>query len=217
MATSPDLILYHAPRSRSGSVLTLLEELGVAYRPHVLDLQRNQQREPAYLAINPMGKVPAIAHQGTLVTEQGAIFIYLTDLYPQAGLGPQLGDPQRGSWLRWLVFYGSSFEPALADRAAQHDPGPAVRCPYGDFDTMFATLEDKLGKGPYLLGEHFSSADILWAAALRWTTSFGVVPATAIICAYIDRVCARPSFKRAAQLDEQWLAEFARATSGSGS
>ncbi|WP_437879545.1 glutathione S-transferase family protein [Pseudomonas sp. LRF_L74] len=197
---------YHAPRSRSAGTLALLEELKASYQPHVMSLQANEQRQPAYLAINPMGKVPAIVHHKVVVTEQGAIFIYLSDLYPEHGLSPILGDPWRGAWLRWLVFYGSSFEPAVIDRARKAPPASASSSPYGDFDTMFATLEGQLQQGPYLLGERFTTADILWGSALKWTTQFDLVPATPTIQAYIERVTSRPSFIRAAEIDAQWLA-----------
>ena len=109
MAMSDTVTLYHAPNSRSSAALTLLEELGAPYRLHVLNLNAGDQRQPAYLAVNPMGKVPAITHGGALITEQVAIFIYLADLFSNAGLAPQIGDPLRGPYLRWLVFYGSCF------------------------------------------------------------------------------------------------------------
>ena len=106
MATSDTVTLYHAPNSRSSAALTLLEELGAPYRLHVLNLNTGDQRQPAYLAVNPMGKVPAITHGDALITEQVAIFIYLADLFSNAGLAQQIGDPLRGPYLRWLVFYG---------------------------------------------------------------------------------------------------------------
>jgi glutathione S-transferase len=115
---------------------------------HVLDMKAGEQRKPAYLAINPMGKVPAIRHGTALVTEQVAIFIYLADLFPQAKLAPPLGDPLRGFCLRWLVFYAACFEPAVTDRAQKRDPAPLAESPYGDFDTMLRTLADQLAKVP---------------------------------------------------------------------
>ncbi len=114
-------------RSRvPAGALVLLEELGADYELHVLDLKKGEQRQPAYLAINPMGKVPAIRHDGALVTEQGAVYAYLADLYPEAGITPAIGDPLRGPYLRWLFYYGSSFEPALIDRVAEARAGAAL-------------------------------------------------------------------------------------------
>jgi glutathione S-transferase len=189
--------LFHAPNSRAGAVRILLEELGIPYALHVLDLKRKQQRDPAYLAVNPMGKVPAILHHGALVTEQPAIFIYLADLVPQAGLAPGPHDPLRGPYLRWLAFYGSSFEPAIIDRALQRAPAPPSLCPYGDYDTMLATFTAPLRAGPWLLGQRFSAADILWASALCWMTGFGLVPALPEIVAYVERLHARPAVRKA--------------------
>jgi glutathione S-transferase len=196
-----NLTLFHAPNSRSCAARALLEELGVPYDLHVLDLKKNEQRAPTYLAVNPMGKVPAILHGDALVTEQPAIFIYLADLFPQAGLAPALGDPLRGPYLRWLAFYGSSFEPAITDLAMKREPTPPMMCPYGDYDTMLATLTAQLRAGPYLLGERFSAADILWGSSLVWATMFKLVPELPEVMAYIDRVASRPAVRRAAEAD----------------
>jgi glutathione S-transferase len=193
--------LFHAPNSRSGAARILLEELGVPYDLHVLNLKQNEQRAPDYLAINPMGKVPAIRHGDALVTEQPAIFIYLADLFPQAGLAPAPDDPLRGPYLRWLAFYGSSFEPAITDLAMKREPTPPMMCPYGDYDTMLATLTAQLRAGRYLLGERFSAADVLWGTALGWATMFKLVPELPEVMAYIDRVAARPAARRVAQAD----------------
>lgn len=206
MDTTPRVTFFHAPQSRSAGTRALLEELGADYDLHVLDLKAGEQREPDYLAINPMGKVPAIHHHGALVTEQPAVFIYLADLYPAAKLAPPLGDPLRGPYLRWLVFYGSCFEPAIVDRSLQREPAPPSTSPYGDYDTMLQTLVDQLGKGPYLLGDTFSAADVLWGTALNWTTMFKLVPELPVIRAYIDRVLARPAMQRAAAKDAELLA-----------
>jgi glutathione S-transferase len=201
------ITFFHSPRSRSTGTAILLQELHADYRPRLLSIKQGQTRQAEYLAINPMGKVPAILHGNTLVTEQGAVFIYLSDLYPEAGLTPPLGDPQRGAWLRWLVFYGSSFEPAIADRAQQHVP-PQSMSPYGDFDTMLGTLVQQLESGPYLLGERLSSADILWGTALKWTIGFGVVPELPVLQEYVERIAARPSVARVAELEAQWLEQL---------
>ncbi len=197
---------FHSPQSRSAGTRALLEELGADYELHVLSLKAGEQRQPAYLAINPMGKVPAIHHNGALVTEQPAVFIYLADLYPGAKLAPPLGDPLRGPYLRWLVFYGSCFEPAVTDKSLQREPAPPSVCGYGDYDTMLKTLVDQLEKGPYLLGDTFSAADVLWGTALNWTTLFKLVPDLPVIRAYIDRVLARPAIQRAAAMDAELLA-----------
>ena len=206
--TTPELTLHHSPNTRSTGALILLEELGAPYRLHVIDMKSGEQRQAAYLAINPMGKVPAVTHGDALVTEQVAVFLYLADLFPQAGLAPAIGDPLRGPYLRWMAFYGSSFEPALVDRSQKHTP-PASMAPYGDYDTTLNTLVGQLGKGSYLLGERFSAADVLWGTALRWTTMFGLVPELPVIKAYIERVNARPAVTRARAKDAELAKQFA--------
>ena len=201
--------LFHSPQSRSAGALVLLEELGADYELHVLNLRQGQQRQAVYLRVNPMGKVPAILHDGALVTEQGAVHAYLADLYPEAGITPAIGDALRGPYLRWLFYYGSSFEPALIDRSMKREPAPPATSPYGDYDTMLKTLTDQLAAGPWLLGERFTAADVLWGTALRWTTMFKLVPETPVIAAYVARVAARPAVARAAKIDADLLAKQA--------
>ncbi len=195
--------LFHSPNTRSTGALILLEELNADYELHLLNMKAGEQRGAAYLAVNPMGKVPALKHGEALVTEQVAIFIYLADLYPEAGLAPAIGDPLRGPYLRWMAFYGSCFEPALIDRAMKREPAPPSTAPYGDYDTMLRTLTDQLAAGPYLLGDRFSAADVLWGTALTWTTAFKLVPEMPVIAAYTARVNARPAVARARAKDAE--------------
>lgn len=169
-------------------------------------MKAGEQRQSAFLAINPMGKVPAVLHGDALITEQGAITIYLADLFPEASITPALTDPLRGPYLRWLVFYGSCFEPALLDKAMKRDAGRQGTSPYGDYDTTVKTVVDQLAKGHWLLGERFTAADVLWGTALTWTTGFGMVEAVPPIKAYIDRWNARPSVKKVAEIDAKLLA-----------
>jgi glutathione S-transferase len=204
--STPRVTFYHAPNSRSGGTRALLEELGVEYDLHVLNFKHNEQRQQPYTDVNPMGKVPAIWHNGGLVTEQPAVYLYLADLYPEKGLAPPIGDPLRGPYLRWMVFYGSSFEPALVDRAMKREPVQPSTSPYGDWDTMFNTLVAQLERGPYMLGERFSALDVLWGSALRWTTMFKLVPELPVITAYVERIAARPAMQRAAALDAELAA-----------
>jgi glutathione S-transferase len=200
------ITLHHSPNTRSTGALSLMEELGVPYDLHVMDMKAGENRQPAYLAINPMGKVPAIQDGEALITEQGAVFLYLADRFPEAGLAPAIGDPMRGPYLRWLVFYGSSFEPAVVDHALKRDPAPASMCPYGDYDTVIETLRAALAKGPWILGERFSAADVLWGIALSWTMMFGIVAKLPEFTAYADRVNARPAVQRAIAKDAELAA-----------
>ena len=205
MPASRRVTLFHTPNTRSTGAVALMEELGVPYDLHVL--KKGEQRGDAYMAINPMGKVPAVVHDGALVTEQGAVYMYLADLYPETHLAPPIGDPLRGPYLRWMVYYGSSFEPAVVDRAQKNVPAAPGMCPYGDFDTMLKTLDDQLAKGPFILGDTFTAADVLYGVALAWTTGFKLVPLTPAIAAYVERINSRPAIARAKAKDAQLAAQ----------
>jgi glutathione S-transferase len=206
LAMAERITLFYAPQSRATGALALMEELGVPYDLQVLSLKTKEQRSDKYLAVNPMGKVPAVMHKGMLVTEQPAVYMYVADLYPEKGLAPPIGDALRGPYLRWMVYYGSSFEPAVVDRASKHPPVDPSTCPYGDYDTMLNTLDSQLSRGPWILGEKFTAADILWGMALAWTTGFKLVPETPTIKAYIERANARPSIQRARAKDAEYAA-----------
>lgn len=199
---------YHSPQTRSSGVYMLLTELAADYELHLLNMKAGENRQPAYLAINPMGKVPAIVHRGELITEQVAIYQYLAEVFPARGLAPAPGEPGRGSFLRWLAFYGSSFEPAIIDRSMKRDPAPMASSPYGDFDTMYQTLVDHLSHNEYILGSRFSAADVLWGTSLGWTSQFGLVPAHDAISGYIQRVSSRPAMVQASLQDSAWAAEY---------
>ena len=206
MTDSRKVTFFHSPNTRSTGTRILLEELGADYDLHVLNMKSGDQRKPEYLAVNPMGKVPAIRHGDALVTEQGAVFIYLADLYPEAGLAPPIGDPLRGPYLRWMVYYGSSFEPAVIDRSLKREGASPSTSPYGDYDTMLKTLTDNLARGPYMLGDRFCAADVLWGTALGWTSAFGLVPHTPVVDAYVARVGARPAAVRTRAMDAELAA-----------
>jgi glutathione S-transferase len=209
MTESLPLTFYHVPRTRATGVLLLLEALGAPYTLHLMNMKAGEQRQPAYLAVNPMGKVPAIRHGDAVVTEQAAIYLYLADLFPDAGLAPPIGDTLRGPYLRWMIFYAASFEPAVIDRAMQRTPTSAGMSPYGDYDIMLNTLLAQLSEGPYILGTQFSAADILWATALAWTVEFKLVPEAPVVMEYIARVLARPSLVRGQKKDEELAASQA--------
>lgn len=206
MPADRKLEFYHGPKTRSTGVFILLEELGVPYELKLLNMKVMEHRKPPYLAINPMGKVPAIRHGDALVTEQGAIYLYLADTFSAGRLAPALDDPLRGPYVRWLVFYGSCFEPALVDRAQKREPGPMPMSPYGDFDVMLDTLVGQLRPGPWLLGERFTAADILWGTALGWTTKFRIVPELPEIMRYVARLNERPSVAKMNALDAEYVA-----------
>jgi glutathione S-transferase len=207
MSTSDTIVFFHAPNTRSAGTRILLEELGAPHELRAVNMKAGEQRKPAFLAVNPMGKVPAILHRGELITEQVAVFIYLADLFPQAGLTPALDDPRRGPYLRWMAYYGSSFEPAVVDRALKREPGPLNMVPYGDYDTMLKTVTDQLAKGPYMLGDRMTAADVLWGTALTWTVMFKLVPELPVITDYVKRMTGRPAFEKVKAADAKLAAE----------
>lgn len=206
MSDSREVTLYHWPHSRSAGTLVLLEELGAPYKLEVIDITKGVQREPAFLAVNPMGKLPTIRVGDAVVTEQVAIYIYLADLFPEAGLAPALTDPLRGPYLRWLVFYAACFEPAMTDLAGKRDPGPAMSSPYGSAEAVLGALAGQLRHGPYLLGERFTAADVLWGSALKFMTAFKLVPESPEVMGYIGRVTGRPAQAKADAVNGKILA-----------
>jgi glutathione S-transferase len=148
MSKDPRITLFYSPQTRATGARVLLEELKAPYDLHVLNMKTGEQRQPAYLAINPLGKVPAVRVNDTLVTEQGAIYLYLADLFPEAGLAPALTDPDRGAYLRWLFIYGSCFEPAVVDRLMKREPGSMNETPYASYESVIDMLEEALKTGP---------------------------------------------------------------------
>jgi len=207
MTTDAKITLFHSPNTRSTGALVLLEELGAPYELHAVNMKAGDQRKPEYMAINPMGKVPAVKHGNALITEQGAIYIYLADLFPKAGLAPAIGDPLRGPYLRWMVYYGSCLEPAVVDKAMKREQAPLAMSPYGDFDTMLKTLSDQLKTGPYLFGERFTAADVLWGLAMKWMIAFKLLPERPEFVNYMERVTSRPMFKKIEAADAKMAAE----------
>ncbi len=214
MTSKHRVTLYYSPQTRATGARILLEELGAPYDLHVLNMKAGEQRQPAYLAVNPLGKVPVVRHGEALVSEQVAIFIYLADLFPEAGLTPALDDPRRGPYLRWIAYYGSSFEPAVIDHFMKREPAPPTQSPYSDYDTMLGALEAQLARGPYLLGERMTAADILWGVAFSWTMRFGLVPPKDVFSAYAERITSRPAFQRITADDAEMAAQHAAAAGG---
>lgn len=207
MSRNDTITLFHSPQTRSSCMLALLEELGAPYELHILNMKMGEQRQPAYLAVNPAGKVPAIRHGDAIITEQVAIAMYLADLFPEAGLAPAIGDPSRGPYLRWLVYYAACFEPAVTDKSLNREPASRSRSPYGDYDEVLEIVTRQLSKAPYLLGDKISAADIVWGMALMWTMMFKVVPETPVFTDYAKRITSRPGFQTAWAIDARLAAE----------
>lgn len=207
--TKPTVILHYMPQTRASGTRVLLEELGAPYEMHVMNMKKGENRMPEFLAINPLGKVPCISVNGTVVTEQAAIALYLADLFPEAGLAPALTAPQRGTYVRFMMFYNACFEPALIDRYLKREPASKNDTPYADYETMLDLLRVQLSKAPFLTGETMTAADILWGVAFDWTMQFGLVPDEPVFRNYAERVTGRPSFKKVTEEDDAMAARHA--------
>jgi glutathione S-transferase len=201
------LTLYHAVPSRSSIAHWMLEEVGEPYDLQVLSLKAGEHRDPKYLAVNPMGKVPALRHDGVVITESAAICCYLADAFPQAGLNVPVGDKRRGPYLKWLFFGPSCVEPAVTDKAFKRaEAPPRGTLGYGDYDTVMNVLADGVRKGPYLLGEQFTAADVVIGSGLRWGMMFKLIPERPEFTAYAARLAERPALKRAQAQDAPLMA-----------
>ncbi len=199
-----EIVFYTHPQSRGRIVRWMLEEVGQPYRAEVRGYGESM-KSPEYLAINPMGKVPAIVHRGTVVTEGAAICSYLADAFPAARLAPALDDPQRGSYFRWLFFAAGPVEAAVTAKAMGllAPPEKAGMVGYGSFEQTVDTLEAAVsGASPWLLGEHFTAADVYVGSQVLWGLMFKTLPARDAFSTYGQRLQAREAWQRAAALDD---------------
>jgi glutathione S-transferase len=193
--------LYWAPRTRSLRALWVLEEAGVPYERVRLDLSAGEQKSPAFRAINPMTKVPALTDGTLAVAESGAICAYVAEAHPEAGLAPPVGDPARGRYLQWLFFSPGCVEPTYLTKSANVQVRPEA-AGFGEFDRVFDVLEGAVTKGPFLLGERFSAADVMIGLDLHFGIDiFKLVPSRPALRAYVDRCLARPALQRAKAIE----------------
>ena len=200
----PELALYHASSSRSSIVLWMLEELGVLYDIKLLKLSEGDNMKPDYLAINPMGKVPALKDGDTIITEVAAICTYLADSFPEKKLNVPIGMPRRGVYLKWLFFGPSCMEPAVIDRAApRKEEARRGMLGYGDFDTTMNVVAKAVEKGPWLMGDQFTAADVVIGSHIRWGMIFKMVPERKEFLDYAARIAARPAAQRAEAKDKE--------------
>jgi glutathione S-transferase len=201
-----ELVFYTHPMSRGRIVRWMLEEIGQPYRTEILDYGTTM-KAPAYLAINPMGKVPALRHGDVVIAEVAAICAYLADAFPKAGLSVPIGEPRRGLYLKWLFFGPSCIEPAMTDRAFPRKEDPRRQMlGYGDFDTTMDVTAAAVAKGPYLMGEQFTAPDVVIGSTLRWGMMFKLLPERPEFKAYVGRLEQRPALQRATALDAELAA-----------
>jgi glutathione S-transferase len=206
----PNITLYHAAPSRSSIVLWMLEELGEPYDIKLLKLSAGDNLKPDYLTINPMGKVPALRHGDAVITESAAICAYLADEFPKAKLNIPVGEPGRGTYLKWLFFGPSCIEPAIIDRASpRKEEARRAMLGYGDFETVMNVTAKAVEKGPWILGEQFSTADVIVGSNIRFGMMFKMIPERKEFTDYAARIAARPAAQRAEKKDKDLAAPAA--------
>ena len=196
------LTLYTNPMSRGRIARWMLEEVGQPYDTVLLGYA-DTMKAADYLAVNPMGKVPAIRHDGRVVTEGAAICAYLADAFPDAGLAPPAAD--RADYYRWLFFAAGPVEQAVLHRSMGVEPDEKQRrmAGYGSFDKLVEVMKDTVAAREWIAGDRFTAADVYFGSQIAWGTMFGTLPRLDAFTAYVERLVARPAYKRAAALDDQ--------------
>ncbi len=208
MSQSDEIVFYTNPMSRGRIARWMLEEIGQPYRTVVLDYGTTM-KAPEYLAINPMGKVPAITWRGVTVTECAAVCAWLADAFPEAGLAPTLDNPARGTYLRWMFFAAGPLEAAVTARAlgllAPADKAGTVG--YGSFEQVVDALETVVSAaGPWLLGDRFSALDVYLGSQIGWGLQFKSLPDRDVFKGYAGRLFQRPAAIRAREIDDALIA-----------
>lgn len=204
-----EILFYTNPQSRGRTVRWMLEEVGQPYRTELLDYATTM-KAPAYRAINPMGKVPALRHGDVVVTEVAAICAYLADAFPAAGLAPPPTDPQRAPYYRWFFFAAGPIEAAVSNKALGFvvPEGRERMMGYGTYEAAIGTLEAAVAKGEYLAGNRFSAADIYVGSHIGFGMQFGTIEKRPAFEAYWARLSARPAYLRATEIDDKALAQM---------
>lgn len=202
---------YTNPMSRGQIVRWMLEEVGAPYDAHVLGYA-DSMKAPEYLAINPMGKVPAIVHGGKVVTECAGICAYLAEAFPEAGLAPTAAE--RADYYRWFFFAAGPVEAAVTNRAAGFvaEPGRERMLGYGTFEQTIDTLEGALAGRDYFCGDRFTAVDVYAGAQIDWGLMFKTIPERPAFSAYATRLQARPAYQRARQIDNDLIAQMQAST-----
>jgi glutathione S-transferase len=204
-----ELVFYTHPQSRGRIVRWMLEEVGQRYRTELLEYDTTM-KAPAYLAVNPMGKVPAIRHGDTVVTEAAAICAYLADAFPQAGLAPPPGDRLRGPYYRWLFFVAGPLEAAWTNKAMGFvvPPERERMMGYGRFETVIDVLEGAVSRGEYVVGDHFTAADVYLGSSIGFGMQFGMIEKRPAFERYWERLSVRAAARRAREIDDALAAQL---------
>lgn len=192
MAAKDKLVLHYHPYTRAANVVWMLEEVGVAYELQYVDVRAGDHRSAEFRRVNPMGKLPTLVDGDTVVTESAAIGLYLADRYSYGALAPKVDDKARAAYLRWSCYAPSVIEPALYAKGASWEYKPA-QAGWGRYEDVLDTIEQAIGQGPYLLGRHFSMADVIFGGTVRYMLTFKMLEARPAFVAYVDRLSARPA------------------------
>lgn len=200
--------LYWCPQTRAFRALWMMEEAGRPYERVLVDIRKGAQDAPEFRAVNPMGKVPALADGEAKLAESAAICAYVAERCPEAGLAPALGDPARGRYLHWLFFAAGCIEAAYTQKfTGLALPGGEVQAGWGSFDRVIDVLDEAVRPGPWLLGERFSAADVMVGSDLHFGLNLlKIVPQRPAILAYVARCAGRPAFKRATAIEAEAVA-----------
>ena len=201
-----DLIFYTNPQSRGRIVRWMLEEIGAPYETDVIAY--DQLKSERYLAVNPMGKVPAIKHRDHIVTESAAICTYLADAFPDADLGPK--DDEKADYYRWFFYAAGPVEQAVTNHYAKWDPAPEQMrmFGYGSYDKVVSVLDELFSLRDYVCGARFTAADVYVGSAIMWGTQFGTLPNRDSFTRYVDRLKAREAFQRGWAKDDEAVAQM---------
>jgi len=200
-----ELVFYTNPMSRGRIVRWMLEEVGQPYRTELLDYGTTM-KGAAYLAVNPMGKVPAIVHRRQVVTEGAAICAYLADAFPAAGLAPPAAD--RAAYYRWMFFAAGPIEQAVTNKSLGFvvPEGMSMMAGYGSFDAVMDAMELAVSHGGYIAGDRFTAADVVFGSQVGWGLQFGSIDKRAGFEAYWERIKDRPAAMRARAIDDALMA-----------
>ena len=210
-----DLVFYTNPMSRGRIIRWMLEEVGQPYETRVLHWETGEAKAADYLAINPMGKVPAIVHEGVVVTECAAICAYLADAFPQAGLAPPAHSRLRGPYYRWLFFGAGPIEQAVAAKMVNLEPTIEQRSSlgFGSMGDVLSAVEGAIKDRTYLVGDSFTAADLYLASHLSWGMNFGTIEKRPAFETYVEPHLQRPAALRADEIDNALLAAQAQPAS----
>jgi glutathione S-transferase len=207
---SDEVVLYYNPMSRARIAHWMVEEVGAPYRMELVSFDKGEHKKAGFLAVNPMGKLPALVHRGTVVTEAGAICAYLADAFPAAGLAPAPGAAERGTYYRWMFFGAGCVEPALMDRMTSRPAPPRPSSNgYGCYEDTVNTLEKAVTPGPFILGDRFSAVDVYVGSQIGFGMRMKSLEPRPAFASYLARIGERLAYKRANEQAETFTAQMA--------